>query len=185
MSMQWSKRLTKIATNRNILLGLMLVLILGIIMMAVIQPQMMALSGGLPILDSRLFYTTPDVNQLFTALGGTGRLLYTYHQVFDSLFPATYGIAIALAIVRLVNRVSPGESRLRLTVFIPFIAALTDYAENCLIASQLASFPTLSSGIIMAAAIMTLSKWMLIVVAFGILIVLGIVTMGKGKQTHA
>jgi hypothetical protein len=37
----------------------------------------------------------------------------------------------------------------------------------------------------MAAAIMTLSKWLLIVVAFGILIVLGLVTMGKGKQAHA
>jgi hypothetical protein len=183
--MQQGNRLTKIATNGNIMLGLVLILVLGIIMMAVVQPQMMALSGGLPILDSRLFYTAQDVNQLFTALGGPGRLLYTYHQVFDSLFPAVYGITIALAIARLENKVSAQGRLLRLTVFIPFVAAIADYAENCLIASQIATFPVLSGGIIMAAAIMTLSKWLLIVLASGILIVLGLVTMGKGKQAHA
>ncbi|RDE16274.1 MAG: hypothetical protein C4K47_01790 [Candidatus Thorarchaeota archaeon] len=182
--MQWSKRLTTIATVRNVLLGLLLVIVLGVILMAVIQPQMMALSGGLPILDLRLFYTPMDVNQLFAALGDTGRLLYTYHQVVDSFFPATYGITIVLALVRLVNRVSSGPSRLRVIVFVPIFAAMADYAENCLIATQLATFPLLSDGIIMTAAIMTVTKWVLIVISLAALIVLGLVAMRKGKQVH-
>jgi len=179
--MQWTKRLTGISTGRNILVGLLVILVLGIIMMAIIQPQMMALSGGLSILDARLFYTTQDVNQLFAALGDAGRLLYTYHQIADSFFPAAYGITLALALVNSINRISPQASHLRLIVILPFLAALSDYAENSLIATQLASYPALSGGVIMVSAVMTLAKWVLIIVALGAAVVLGLVVIRRRK----
>lgn len=182
--MQWSKRLIRISTRSNIVLGLLLTLTLGTIMMALIQPQMVTLSGGLPILDSRLFYNAQDVNQLFTALGAIGRLLYSYQQVVDSIFPAAYGITLALVLVKLVNKTSPQASRIRMTVFLPFFAALTDYAENCLIATQLASFPVLSEGVILTAAIMTIAKWALIVSVVGTVLALGLVAVRRREHAQ-
>ena len=53
-------KIQRFATIRNILVMLAITIIVGAIMMAVVQPQLLALSGGLPILDIRFGYTYQD-----------------------------------------------------------------------------------------------------------------------------
>ena len=180
--MQWAKKLERVSTNRNIVVGLVVTLVLGIVLMAMIQPQMTFLTGGLAILDARLFYAVQEVNQLFTALGEPGRLLYSYHQIIDSFFPAAYALTMALAIANRIHTIPVRASRLGIFVLLPIFAALFDYAENCLIATQLMSFPVLSELIVMVAATMTVIKWSLILVSFGAILVLAILASRKPRQ---
>ena len=86
------KKIQRFATRRNILIGLAITLLVGSIMMIAIMPQILALSGGLSILDMRLSYTYQDALDLLTALGDDGRQLYSMLQIFDSVFtyPVNY-----------------------------------------------------------------------------------------------
>lgn len=151
-------------------------------MMVGIQPQMLALTGGLPILDTRLAYTFDDVNELLTALGASGRQLYTYHQIADSLFPLAYALTMAFVLGTLVRRVSPENARTRAMVLLPLLGALFDYLENALIATQIASYPALSPAIIAVASAMTGAKWILMAASFAAITILAIVSYLRTKQ---
>ena len=63
----------KLATLRIFLLFVVLTIIVAVVMIGYIHPQILALSGGLPVLDTRPGYTFAEVNHLFTVLGEQGR----------------------------------------------------------------------------------------------------------------
>lgn len=180
--MRLTNWIESLASRRNILLGLLVTIIVGAIMMVGIQPQMMALTGGLPILDTRLAYTFNDVNDLLTALGVSGRQLYTYHQIADSVFPLAYALTMAFVLAILAKRVLPENARTRATVLLPLVGAVFDYLENALIASQIASYPTLSPAIIAVATGMTGVKWIFMAASFAAILLLAVVSYLRRKQ---
>jgi len=71
--MELLDRIKKLATLRIFLLFLVLTITVAVVMMGYVNPQILELSGGLPILDTRLGYTFAEVEQLFTVLGEQGR----------------------------------------------------------------------------------------------------------------
>ena len=153
------KKIQRVSTPRNILVMFAIAAFLMIIMALVIQPAILAASGGIPILDIRLSYTYQDAVDLFTALGSYGRALYSLQQGVDLFFPAAFGITLALIIGYLTGKLSPGQHEKSFILSVPLIGAVFDYAENSLIAFQLASFPNLSQLVIEMASYMTMLKW--------------------------
>lgn len=173
------KKIQRVATIRNILVMLAITIIVGAIMMAVIQPQLLALSGGLQILDIRFGYTYQDALDLLTALGEEGRQLYSIQQVVDTVFPLAYGLTLLLALGHLTARLFPGKRECGAVVSLGLVGAIFDYGENMLIGTQLASFPNVSAVVIEAANLMTMAKWLVLLAAFLALITMAVMTLVK------
>ena len=174
-------RIKKLATLRIILLFLVLTIVVAIVMMGYINPQILALSEGLPILDSRLGYTFAEANHLFTVLGEQGRQLYTTLQILDLIFPLGYGISMTLALTGIITRLFPEGHSMEKTILIPILAMIFDYLENITIAVLIASYPNLSPLVVDIANIFTLLKWSSIILALALLAILAILALGKKK----
>ena len=96
-------------------------------------PRMMELSGGLPILDMRLWYSSQSAYQLLDVLGGVGRTSYLeLLWSVDLVLPCLFAIFLSVAIKR---------GALQRLSWIPLVAAGFDYAENVMITVLLLSYP--------------------------------------------
>src|SRR5262250_1970531 len=64
-------------------------------------PGMLKASGGLPLLDTRLWYTPADAYQLFDALGSAGRANNRlFYLTLDIVIPLSYSLLLWSAISR-------------------------------------------------------------------------------------
>ncbi len=174
-------RIKKLATLRIFLLFFGLMIFVAMVMMGYVHPQILALSGGLPILDSRLSYTFADVEHLFTVLGEQGRQLYTTLQVLDLIFPLGYGMSMTLALTGIITRLFPEGHPMEKAIFIPILGMIFDYLENITIAALIASYPNLSLLVVSIANIFTQLKWSCIILALALLVILGRFAWGKKK----
>jgi nucleoside-diphosphate-sugar epimerase len=96
-------------------------------------PRMKRLSGGLPLLDMRPWYSASAVARLFDALGAAGRGAYLrLLWSVDLCLPALFALFLSGAIRR---------GRFRALAWVPFAAAACDYAENIAIAILLLHHP--------------------------------------------
>ncbi len=175
-------RLAPMATMRNILGSLVATIAILAVMSLAIWPPMTELSGGLPILDTMITYNYNDVVALFTALGSEGRGLYSIQQIIDMIFPIMYSVTLTLALILLAP--SPVRKRkwARIVVFLPLAGAAFDYAENILIATQIAAFPSLSEAIIGIAAFVTWTKWVLLSFSFVLLLIFLVPALSPTKD---
>jgi len=164
----------RLSTPRNILILLLITVVFAVLIMGIVQPQLLAASGGLPVLDMRFTYTYDEALNLLTQLGEEGRHLYSVMQLLDTVFPAAYGLSMALALGLLTARLFPNSHTHALVLLLPILAALLDYVENILVATQIAAFPDLSASIISVAAIVTALKWTFLSLGFVALLPLGI-----------
>jgi len=172
-------RVKKLATLRIFLLFLVLTIVVAMVMMGYVNPQILALSGGLPILDSRLGYTFAEVEHLLTMLGEQGRQLYTTLQVLDLIFPLGYGMSITLALTGVITKLLPEGHPMEKVISIPILGMLFDYLENITIATLIASYPNLSPLAVNVANIFTLLKWSCIMLALALLVILAILALGS------
>ena len=170
------------ATVRNILGSLSATIAILAVMILAIGPPMAELSGGLPILDTRITYNYSDVVTLFTALGGEGLGLYTIQQLIDMIFPLLYSLTLTLTLILLIPNSVSKRKWARVVVFLPLIGAALDYLENILIATQIAAFPNLSEIIIGIAASVTWVKWVILSFSFVLLLIFLIPALSPAKE---
>ena len=164
------------ATKRNFFLSLAIT-VSAIVMMVLMLMPFLSLSGGLLPLDMRLGYSVDEVNQLFTALGGPGRPLYSLFQLVDTVFPIALALTLMFSLVRIIGWVFEYTGHLSLIAFIPLGGAIADYVENILIATQLLSYPALSSLLITIASSFTTIKWGFMFVTILLVIILVILSL--------
>ncbi|MGY5861487.1 MAG: hypothetical protein RTU09_03870 [Candidatus Thorarchaeota archaeon] len=170
----------KMATLRFFLLFLILTII-TVVAMGYINPQILTLSGGQPILDIRPGYSFAEVEHLLTVLGEQGRQLYTTLQVIDLVFPIAYGMSITLALTGVIIRLFPEGHTMEKAIFLPILGMIFDYLENITIATLIASYPNLSPFAVNVASIFTQLKWTCIILAFALLVILAILALSKKK----
>ena len=173
-------RIKKLTTLRFFLLFLILTIIV-VVAMGNVTPQILALSGGAPILDIRPGYTFADVENLFTALGEQGRQLYTTLQVLDLVFPLAYGMTLTLALTGVITRLLPEGHPMEKVVSLPILGMIFDYLENITIATLIASYPNLSPLAVSVASIFTRLKWSFIILACVLLVILAVLLLIKKK----
>ena len=118
--------------------------------------------GGLELLDTRQWYTPEQAAALFAALDRLdprARVVYAWTEVsVDMVFPAAYGLLLALALLRLFGNGRP-------FYLLPIIGAVADVLENISIALLVATYDGAPSPWTMAAAVFTLLKSVLILAA--------------------
>jgi nucleoside-diphosphate-sugar epimerase len=114
-------------------------------------PRMMRLSGGLPLLDIRLWYSEHIAYQLFEALGATGRSAYLhFFWSVDLCLPFLFALFLSGAIKR---------SQFRRLSWLPALAAACDYAENIAITVMLLRYPDRTPTIVLLSSTLTSLKW--------------------------
>ncbi len=170
---------------RSVFLSLLVTLALSLVMSVWLMPQLLAMSGGLQIMDTRLWYTADDVASLLGALGPDGRAMYSYLQLVDTIYPAAYAITFALVLAFMLERTGELGHRLRLLFIVPYLAALADYIENILMATQIATYPSISADIVTAASIATTIKWALIGLSSLLVVIIGLYVVYLRWQQRA
>ena len=124
-----------------------------------------ALSNGMGIPDTQMFYTWPQLQNMFQHYGPEGREMYLRLQWIDMVYPLVYSTLLA-SLLYLVYK----KTRLENMIFVPFVAALFDYAENILLRISILSFPNMREGIVRIAGPVTFFKWLLLFFAFFLLL---------------
>lgn len=145
-------------------------------------PTIEAHSGGVPILDLRLFYGPEDAHHLMEALGPEGRRAYRIlHLVPDVLFPVAYSLTFAFTGAWFLVRLLPREHPLQWLGASPLLAGLADILENlCVVVVGLA-YPTRVDAMVRLASAFTLLKWGLMPVGGLLLLVLVILWFARGR----
>jgi len=144
-------------------------------------------SGGLSILDMRLQYTPPDVQELLTALGEDGRSSYQLtHLSLDLAFPLLYSLFFASAFIQLGARLEISPRRQHLPAWLALLAGAMDLVENFSIVRLVAAFPVELPGLVRFAQIATLAKFSLFVLNILLLVNLFVLVIRKvrSRQNH-
>ena len=173
-------RIKKLATLRFFLLFLILTIIV-VVAMGTVTPQILAQSGGAPILDIRPGYTFADVEHLFTVLGEQGRQLYTTLQVIDLIFPLAYSMTLTLALTSVITKLFPEGHSMEKAVSLPILGMIFDYLENITIATLIASYPNLSPLAVSVASVFTQLKWSFIILTITLLVILVVLALIRKK----
>ncbi|MBD3158885.1 MAG: hypothetical protein GF309_08870 [Candidatus Lokiarchaeota archaeon] len=159
------QRLHTSLTKRVLVVSFPATVLFSVVMMLVLLPQFLAISGGLLPLDLRITYTPNEANTLFSALGEEGIAIYHSIQLFDMGFPIALAITLSSTIALTYSSLRPAESKLPLTAFVPFFTAAFDYAENILVWTQLDAYPSTSSQVLLLAGTMSSIKVVLLVIS--------------------
>ena len=118
--------------------------------------------GGLELLDTRQWYTPEEAAALFGALDRLdprARAVYAWTEVsVDLVFPAAYGLLLALALLRLFGNGRP-------FYLLPIAGAAADVFENVSIALLAVTYAGAPSSWTRVAAVFTLLKSALILVS--------------------
>ena len=118
--------------------------------------------GGLELLDTRQWYTPEQAAALFGALDRLdprARAVYAWTEVsVDLVFPAAYGLLLALALLCLFGDGRP-------FYLLPVTGAVADVFENISIALLAATYDGAPSSWTRVAAVFTLLKSVLLLAA--------------------
>lgn len=123
-----------------------------------------AAEGAQPFDLRPLGYSLGEARALLTMLGEADRAYYADVQIaLDTVYPATYALSRALAILWLTMpgrlRTEPLAPAIRWILSVPPVAAAGfDYWENSLIAKMLAAGPTVSDDLVRMASMATQMK---------------------------
>jgi hypothetical protein len=116
-------------------------------------------------------YTTEYAISLLKAIGPEGRELYLSLQLpLDFIYPGLFIISYSFLFAWLLKKNYRPESKVYYALYIPILAGLFDYVENILIIMMLNAYPDLSSGLVTAASLATISKSILSSIFFILLI---------------
>ncbi|MCY3958277.1 MAG: hypothetical protein OXG65_08285 [Chloroflexi bacterium] len=138
--------------------------------------------AGLDLLDSRGWYTPADAAALFDALDRldpSGRVVYaTTALTIDMVFPASYGLLIAILLFRLFRGGPP-------LYLLPLMVALSDALENVTVAALALSHDGAPSPLAWLAAVFTLVKFVLFMATLAVTGVGGGRWLWRRTRPHA
>lgn len=143
--------LVRIATGKNVLLLIVLFVAFSGFIMPSLEADIMALSGGVGVIDLQLFYTPNKVFSMLSAYGPQGTHLYIIAQwTVDLVFPIIAGLMFATLFLWLGQK--------QWWWLGPFVT-LVDWVENVFVTLLLVQFPDFSPPTAWAACVFTSLKW--------------------------
>jgi hypothetical protein len=122
--------------------------------------------------DTNFGYTFADIQGAFDTLGSDGLQMWLQVHLLDLIFPLTYAFSMTFGILMELRDAIPEKKNLRFLALLPILAAIADYIENTLIATQATSYPILSEAVISVASAVTITKWLLLYAGFAIIFLL-------------
>jgi hypothetical protein len=143
----------KYATPKNAIIVLVALQIVVQILHKFDQP-ILALTPGVEKLDLTFNYDVSTVARIFGAYGEQGRNLYAWDLLVDTLYPVFQSLSAILFILLVVR--NPFWQKL--FILFPVIFVPLDLIENLFLLSFLWSYPSLSTGLVQVANVITIIK---------------------------
>lgn len=123
--------------------------------------------------DTSFFYTPSEVYSKAAAYSAEGRAAYIHARwTFDLVFPLAYGFFCLTAIAFGGSKLKINKKVLQVLILLPILAVFFDLAENTMVSLVMANYPTEYVFLAFAAAISTLCKWICVMSAFSLALVL-------------
>ncbi|MBN2554469.1 MAG: hypothetical protein JXA97_00900 [Anaerolineales bacterium] len=123
--------------------------------------------------DTTFFYSRQDLYAMADSYGEDGRAAYIRARFrFDLIFPLVYGAFLITSISWLAKRAFDAGSGWRLLNLIPLAGVSFDFLENIAASVVMARFPLPTPGLDSLAPVFSISKWLPLGVAFGLLLFL-------------
>jgi NAD dependent epimerase/dehydratase family enzyme len=139
-------------------------------------PYMSALSGGLPLLDMRIWYSSDEAYRLFEAFGAAGRDAYQHlFLTVDILIPFMVSLFLWSAM---------SQGALRRFRALALAGGAFDYLENGVILVLLANYPQRLDQLVTLAALFTLLKQSFYALGLGLSIT-GLILSWFAKRPRA
>jgi len=124
--------------------------------------------------DTMLFYTASRLYNIAQSFGIEGRRFYIHQRfTFDLLWPIAYGAFLFVTSTYFIIKLNLSK-RFYTYLWLPIIAVAFDYLENMMTALVMYRYPNKTYVIDMLAGVMTLFKWVILALAFIVLIAWGV-----------
>jgi hypothetical protein len=143
----------------------------------IIENQLKTNTGITTILDKMLYYNEVDVEQMFKALGESGRRTYRYLHIIDYVFILSFALVQILLMKDRLAKIKPHKT-LNTTLFLlPIVVrGILDSGENILIGIMLKKYPVINVSLVTAGYAVSLLKWIFLAVIIGQIIYTGILS---------
>ena len=165
-------RIDRISTPRNLVLAIILSAASVMLMASLTQTMVYDIYGDADMPDMMFGYSYNDIIVAFDSLGTDGLNAWLLAHSIDAIFPIGYSLSLVFGIAMLMRNTFPNRKQEKIIILLPIIAAIADFVENMLIASQAISYPLVSEPIIAIASTVTILKWLLLYFAFAIVFIL-------------
>ena len=127
--------------------------------------------GDSPVPDSSFIYTEEDLYNMADNFGTEGRAYYIRSRfTFDIVWPLAYGFFLWASIAYFGRAFK--HSIIRYTVLLPILGVILDYMENLGASYVMFMYPARTPFLPYVVPIFTLSKWLIIVASFVVLVLL-------------
>ncbi|MBA6341482.1 hypothetical protein H4J59_10840 [Colwellia sp. MB02u-10] len=156
-------RQAKYTTKKILCLFFLVYLIFPLYLLPQILPE------GQP-LDLQLYYTPMQAYKLIASYGVENRLAYIKGLItIDMVYPLFYSLFLSLLLTFFIARSYAKNHKMQYVRVLPFFIMLVDIIENICIILMLLEFPCVIESLALVSGLMTLLKWLLIVMIFVIL----------------
>lgn len=136
------------------------------------------ITGESKLPDTMFFgYSFNVLFELLKNYGENGRAIYLGFQSKDFVYPLVYSTLLAGLLLR-----SKLPKVLSFWIFIPWVAAIFDYAENLIIRNQVLNFPDLNADWVSMASVFTVSKWSLVFISGLFIIVFWVASFFRKRK---
>lgn len=167
------------ANLRNLILSILVSIITIAVMSIATQTLVYQVYGDFTMPDMKFGYSFTEIQTAFNAIGIEGLQIWAIAHSPDFIFPLAYSFSMMFGIMLELNKAEKNSGLLRMTVLLPLAGGIADYIENTLILSQIAVFPNLSELVIAIASVVTLVKWVFLILGFIVIFGLLILIMYK------
>jgi len=174
--------LYRLATLRNLMLAILLSAVSVSIMGYLTQTLVYGVYGVADMPDTMFWYTINEITEAFNILGPEGLQTWLQVHMLDLIFPIGYSLSLVFGLALVIKAGALMTDKVRNLVWLPIFAAVADYIENGLVASQAVSYPNLSELIISISSLVTAFKWTLLYLAFAMVFILLIVAIYVRKK---
>ncbi|SMX30175.1 hypothetical protein TRP8649_04317 [Pelagimonas phthalicica] len=152
------------------------------VMLWLVHSVLKPAAQGLAPFDERgLGYSLDDAQTYLSTLDSTGKALYLVElRLLDSAFPVVLALLLGHLIMNQAANMHPWS---RLVLVIPAAGyAMMDLCENALVAGLLrAGADGITPEMVARASQFTVSKWVLLLISLGLLLVLSMLRMRQEK----
>jgi hypothetical protein len=167
-----SRWLTRHATGRLVVLGVVVFLVFAGWALPAQSRAMQARSGNAGAPDLMLVYSPARLMAMAQEYGPAGRAGFIRARwTFDLAFPLVYGFFFVTTISWVFRRGYPSQSRWQRANLVPIGAVVFDFLENTATSMVMATYPDVPEAALWLAPACTFLKWILVAASVGLLLI--------------
>ncbi len=188
--MKQFRRFINSNSSGKIVLGLFILTnVVYVFMLTITIPNTMRYANGTQLLDMMpMGYNLSYVNELFNALGKTGRETYLTTQIpVDMVYPFLFGLTYSLLFAYFLKKLNKLNTSSFFLCLLPVLAGIADYVENIGIILLLQNFPFLTETAVKLTSffsvVKSISTSLFFISLIVILLISGVKSLNKSKPS--